>query len=104
MGVDYTPVAGFTVPLTKETLKKLDDIAPEGWEDEYETIFDALDIDYEEIGSSYTGDTENIPLFVPEDAVGVDEQISQWLADLNAKMSTSFEIEDVIFVKELRIW
>ena len=107
MGVDYYPVAGFSIKMTDEIEKRISDLADEtmpDWEKDYETVFDALDIGYAEIGSSWSGDTEHIPLFIPENAIDLDKQIAEWLKDLNAKMQTTFEIEDVIFFKDLRIW
>ena len=106
MGVDYYPVAGFSIKMTDEIKKHISDLVDKkfpGWETKYETIFDALKIGYSEIGSSYTGDIEYIPMFVPKFAIDLDYQIDAWLKELNEKMETTFDIEDVIFVKELRI-
>jgi len=106
MGVDYSPVAGFSIKMNSEIERHIGELADEkrpNWEKDYETAFDALGIKYAETGSSWTGDVEYIPLFVPEDAIDLDKQIAEWLKDLNEKLQTSFEIEDVIFFKDLRI-
>ena len=105
MGVDYTPVAGFSIKMTDEVKIHISELVDEklpGWENNYDNIFEALKIGYSEIGSSYTGSTECIPMFVPEFAIDLDYQIDAWLKELNEKMETTFDIEDVIFVKELR--
>lgn len=107
MGVDYTPIAGFSIKMNAKIEKHISDLADEtmpDWEKDYETVFDALGIKYSEIGSSWTGDVDYIPVFVPEICVHLDRQIAEWLDALNEKLQTSFEIEDVIFIKELRIW
>jgi len=106
MGIDYTPVAGFTIPISDELklkIRKLAEGIDANWEDKFETEFDVLGISYHWIGSSYTGDTENIPLFVPDNAIDLDKKLAAWLGGINTKLQTSFEIEDVIFVSDLHI-
>ena len=106
MGVDYTPVAGFSIPISdelKRNIRKLVEGIDENWEDKFETEFDVLGVSYHGVGSSYTGDTESIPLFVPDDAIDLEKKIAAWLGGINTKLQTSFEIEDVIFVSDLHI-
>lgn len=107
MGVDYSPVAGFSVPMNDELRKKIADIAREkvGKDyDQWESDFDILRIAYCSVGTNYVaGGMELIPIFIPASAVNLDAQLSFWLSDFNDKCLTTFEIKDLIFVRDLFI-
>ena len=49
------------------------------------------------IGSSYTGETETIPLLRPVDGIEVDQQISDWLETLNDALGTELTAKNVRF-------
>lgn len=107
MGVDYTPVAGFTINLNDVARKQISVVAKEKAGDKYadwESDFDILGILYSTVGSCYTGDTESIPIFIPKDAVNLDAQVESWLSDFNTKCKTNFQTSDIIFTRDLFIW
>jgi len=112
MGIDYTAVAGFSVPIKDELLRKLEKLAEKkaeaediyDYRDDYDSVFEYLGVDSETVGSSLSGEEEYIPLFIPDNAIDLDKKIANWLEDLNTKLETSFELKDVFFFSDVRIW
>lgn len=105
MGVDYTPVSGFSIKMSSQDvliachklmlLNEFEDLSE---------LFERLKIAYSNIGSCYTGDTKTIPIFVPKDCVNLDFQLVTWLGELNTKLGLGLTINDVVFVSELYVY
>lgn len=102
MGVDHTPVAGFTVTIPKDKLnatferEEVDDLSDLCSKDD-------VDLDYATIGSSLSGDTEDILILEPTPS-RVDKQIKDWLSMVNTVFQTELTIDDVRFTKDLYVW
>lgn len=106
MSVEYEPVAGFSIPVTDELKQKVKRLVEgiNNWEERFQSEFDALGVKSQEVGSSWTGEIEYVPLYVPDNAVDLDKNIAAWLSNVNNKLQTSFEIKDVTFFKDLKVW
>lgn len=106
MGVDYSSIAGFSLKMTPDLKKHIRACAEKlpNWDEEEESELDALGITFSEVGCSYSGTTEQIPIFVPENAINLDAQVASWLEGINAALHTSYEAKDVIFIRDLLIY
>jgi hypothetical protein len=106
MGVDYSAVAGFSIKMTDELKARIRACAEElpDWDEEEESELAALDLDYAEVGCSYSGTTEQIPILIPESALGLDAKVASWLENINTTLHTSYEVKDVIFIRDILVW
>lgn len=110
MGIEYRPVAGFTIRITEDLRQRIYQAAEKIMEGEdndeidLEAALGILNINYATVGSSWTGEEEVVPLFTPVTAVNLDKQISDWLSDFNSKVGVKLEVKDIIFFKDLLLW
>ncbi len=100
MGVDYTPVSGFTVKIPESVLG--DAIEDNETDDEME-LFDKLELEHATVGCSFSGDTETVLILTPNPK-NVDKQIADWLAEVNEALKTSLTVKDVRFISDLHVW
>lgn len=98
MGVDVSPVAGFTVTFPGSTLAALINAHDC---DHAEDLFEKFKLSYSYVGSSYELYGPHIVLLLmPKTAKQVDKQIQSWLNGVNTALKTQFTVEDVSFISE----
>lgn len=100
MAVDYTPVSGFAIKFPDGVIARL---VNDNNADHFNDLLEDKDIDYETVGSAFTGDTYSVIVLQPKPE-NVDKQISKWLNMVNRKLKLDLTLENVYFISDLYIW
>lgn len=105
MGVDYTPVSGVGIEVTKDIKKKLVMANGGDFDGCLESLLDDLELVYQDAGSgSYTGEENTYYLKVEGSTLTEINRNSEPFLKKLEGFGISLTVDDLIMINDLCVW
>lgn len=104
MGVDYSPVGGIGIEVTKEIKSKLIK-ANDGNYDDMDSLLDDLDLPYKVAGNgSYTGNDNDYYVMVEGETLTEINSNTDRFIEVLGNLGVEIKLDDLKVIQELHVW